>query len=180
MQLLSIIFFLFICLIIFGMWAEIVERKELLRQYTKSKTLLRENPDDRRRREAFLDDARAYYKNKNPGAENEMKNEMIVSNELNALTINQVNQFIRAESMTNVNNNYSIVRPEEEDDSVDRIERKILNICAAKELGASIVDIITETRAPRTKILPVLEQLQKDHLIIVDNSNDGTVVYKLY
>jgi hypothetical protein len=157
-----------------------VQYQKLLEQYTKSKTLLRENPDDFRRREAFFEDARAYYKLKNPGAANEMKNEMIVSNELNALTISQVNQLVKAGSITNVSNNYHIARSEEDDDSVDRIERKILNICAAKEAGASIVDIITETRAPRMKILPVLEQLQKDQLILVDNNNDGTVVYKLY
>lgn len=174
------IFFLFICLVGFLIWAMVVHQQKLLEQYTRSKTLLRENPDDFRRREAFLEDARAYYKVKNPGAANEMKNEMIVSNELNALTITQVNQLVRAGSITNVSNNYHIARSEEEDDSIDRIERKILNICAAREVGASIVDIITETRAPRIKILPVLEQLQKDQLIIVDNNNDGTVVYKLY
>ena len=68
------------------MWASFAQYSKIFEQYTKSKTLLRENPDDFKRREAFLEDARAYYKVKNPGAENEMKNEMIVSNELNALT----------------------------------------------------------------------------------------------
>jgi hypothetical protein len=168
---------LFVILICVGLAAQ---KNKLLEAYTKSKNLLRENPDDFRRREAFLDDARAYYKFKNPGATNEVKNEMIVSNELNALTINQIHQHIKTDAITNVSNNYHLPKQVENDDSVDRIERKILNICASRESGASIVDIITETRAPRIKIMPVLEQLQKDELIIVANNNDGTVVYKLY
>jgi hypothetical protein len=158
----------------------VARQKLLFEQYVKSKTLLRENLDDVRRREAFLRDARAYYQSKNPGAANEMKNEMIVTNELNALTRTQLHQHIKTGAITNVNNNYHLPKLVEDDNSVDKIERKILNICAGKEEGASIVDIITETRAPRIKIIPVLEQLQKDELILIDNNEDGTVVYKLY
>jgi hypothetical protein len=176
-------FLLFIC-IVTGLiiWANsfIAKQKILFEQYVKSKTLLRENPDDVRRREAFLKDARAYYQSKNPGGANEMKNEMFVTNELNALTRTQLHQHIKTGAITNVNNNFHLPKLVEEDNSVDKIERKILNVCANKEEGASIVDIITEIRAPRIKIIPVLEQLQKDELIIVDNNSDGTVVYKLY
>lgn len=78
-------FLLFICivtaLIIWGN-SLVAKQKILFEQYVKSKILLRENLDDVRRREAFLRDARAYYQSKNPGAANEMKNEMIVTNEL--------------------------------------------------------------------------------------------------
>ncbi len=158
----------------------VAKQKILFEQYVKSKTLLRENLDDVIRREAFLRDARAYYQARNPGAANEMKNEMIVTNELNALTRTQLHQHIKAEKITNINNNYHLPKPIEEDNSIDKIERKILTICANKEDGASIVDIITATRAPRIKIIPILEQLQKDELIVVDNNEEGTVIYKLY
>jgi hypothetical protein len=176
-------FLLFICivtaLIIWGN-SLVAKQKILFEQYVKSKTLLRENLDDVRRREAFLRDARAYYQAKNPGTANEMKNEMIVTNELNALTRTQIHQHIKTGSINNVNNNFHLPKLAEEDNSIDKIERKILNVCASKEYGASIVDIITEIRAPRIKIIPVLEQLQKDELIVVDNNDDGIVVYKLY
>ena len=174
------IFFLLTCLFVVVLCSAVVQYQKLLEAYTKSKTLLRESPDDFRRREAFLEDARAYYKLKNPGAANEMKNEMIVSNELNALTRTQIHHHIKTGTITNVSNNYHLPKAVEDDNSIDKIERKILNVCSSREAGASIVDIITETRAPRLKIIPVLEQLQKDELIVVDNNDDGTVVYKLY
>ena len=176
-------FLLFICIIIaLVIWGNslVAKQKILFEQYIKSKTLLRENLDDVRRREAFLTDARAYYQAKNPGAANEMKNEMIITNELSALTRTQLHQHIKTGKITNINNNYHLPKLVEEDNSIEKIERKILNICAKKEDGASIVDIITETRAPRIKIIPVLKQLQKDELIVVDNNEEGTVVYKLY
>ena len=167
-----------VALIIWGNSLNIKQQK-LFEEYIKSKTLLRESLDDVRRREAFLRDARAYYGTKHPGIANHMKNEMIITNELNALTTTHLHQYVKTGTITNINN-YHLLNPEDDDDSIGKIERDILNICSIKESGASIVDIITETRVPRIKIIPVLQQLQKDELIIIDNNDDGTVVYKLY